>query len=432
MKTYATSYPLTRAISYSPSSARLAGSTGAGMRITNNVLTENSASGTFIGTLSTFGTTGTPVFTLVNSASNKIALSGTNNVTVQAGAANTDYEVTPSYSFIVSVTGVAPVLPNTTFQIVVTDVLEPVAPANTVLPVISGSPYVGQTLACDTGTWTGVPTPTYTYQWKYFGGGNIAGATGSSYVIQPGDSGTQLTCTVTATNGSGNASAVSLPSAGITSGSPSNTVGPSISGALNVGSVLTLDPGIWVGPPTIVLAYQWNTYNTSTSVTTPIPGATTLNYVTQPSDVGLKINCKVTATNSYGSAQNFASLVGPITGAASPPANAGGANLPVISGGLVAGNLLSTTDGTWTGSPAPTFTYQWKNGGANIAGATASSYTTVSGDVGAMISVTVTGTNGSGSASATATAVGPITPSGSGPSLDFSDPDNSGYIPGIL
>ena len=54
-----------------------------------------------------------------------------------------------------------------------------VAPANTVLPVISGSTTVGSTLTTTDGTWTGSPTPTYTYQWKR-GGTNISGATANA------------------------------------------------------------------------------------------------------------------------------------------------------------------------------------------------------------------------------------------------------------
>lgn len=38
-------------------------------------------------------------------------------------------------------------------------------PVNTVAPTISGTPKVGTTVSAARGTWTGVPTPTNTYQW---------------------------------------------------------------------------------------------------------------------------------------------------------------------------------------------------------------------------------------------------------------------------
>lgn len=74
-----------------------------------------------------------------------------------------------------------------------------------------------------------------------------------------------------------------------------------------------------------------------------------------------------------------------------PPANT---VLPVITGVMNIGQNLSTTDGTWTGTPAPTFTYQWKRGGVAIGGATANTYTVVAADLGTTITITVTAANG--------------------------------------
>jgi hypothetical protein len=83
--------------------------------------------------------------------------------------------------------------------------------------------------------------------------------------------------------------------------------------------------------------------------------------------------------------------------------------LPVISGTAQVASTLTTTDGNWTGTPAPTYSYQWKRNGTNIGGATASSYLIVIADITTTITVTVTATNTGGSASATASGVGPIT-----------------------
>jgi len=81
-------------------------------------------------------------------------------------------------------------------------------PVNTTPPVVSGTPAVGQTLSCSTGTWTGEPTPTYIYAWLR-NGSAIAGASASTYGVQAADRGAGLACQVTATNKSGSASATS-------------------------------------------------------------------------------------------------------------------------------------------------------------------------------------------------------------------------------
>lgn len=93
------------------------------------------------------------------------------------------------------------------------------APVNTVLPVISGTESVGSTLTASTGTWTGRPSPTFTYQWKR-AGVDIGGATAASYLLVAGDSGTVITCAVTATNSEGNATATSAGTAAIAGSTP--------------------------------------------------------------------------------------------------------------------------------------------------------------------------------------------------------------------
>lgn len=84
----------------------------------------------------------------------------------------------------------------------------PSAPVNTVAPALSGDFFVGQTLTCSTGTWTGSPAPSFTYQWRN-AGVDIGGATSSTYVLQASDDRDSITCNVTATNGSGSASQLS-------------------------------------------------------------------------------------------------------------------------------------------------------------------------------------------------------------------------------
>ena len=64
-----------------------------------------------------------------------------------------------------------------------------------------------------TGTWSGSPTPTYSYQWKRLPS-TLVGTNSSSYMTVVADVGIDITCTVTATNASGTASQAASNSRG--------------------------------------------------------------------------------------------------------------------------------------------------------------------------------------------------------------------------
>lgn len=93
--------------------------------------------------------------------------------------------------------------------------------------------------------------------------------------------------------------------------------------------------------------------------------------------------------------------------AGTPPVNT---VAPVISGTQVVGSSLSSTTGTWTGTPLINYTYQWYRGATLISGATSSSYTLVQADAGNTSNITcqVTATNAIGSATATSNTLAQI------------------------
>ena len=91
-------------------------------------------------------------------------------------------------------------------------------PQNAAPPTIGGDPIVGRTLMAGTGSWSGAPPPTYSYQWRRCdsGGGNcvsIIPATGSTYTLVTGDQGSTIRVAVTATNTAGSATATSAATA---------------------------------------------------------------------------------------------------------------------------------------------------------------------------------------------------------------------------
>src|SRR5262249_41187823 len=85
-----------------------------------------------------------------------------------------------------------------------------------------------------------------------------------------------------------------------------------------------------------------------------------------------------------------------------PPTNT---DLPAITGTAQQDHTLTTTDGTWDGSPTH-FDYQWQDCDANgqkcvNTGTDATTYALTSGDVGHTVQVIVTATGAGGSAHAT-------------------------------
>lgn len=80
--------------------------------------------------------------------------------------------------------------------------------------------------------------------------------------------------------------------------------------------------------------------------------------------------------------------------------------LPAITGIAQVGQTLTSTTGTWSGSP--TYTRQWQANGVAISGATGATYVVVAGNVGQTIRVVVKATNSSGFVSATSAATAAV------------------------
>jgi hypothetical protein len=111
---------------------------------------------------------------------------------------------------------------------------------------------------------------------------------------------------------------------------------------------------------------------------------------------------------------------GPQPTVESPPANV---SPPAVSGSAVEGNVLSAEAGSWTGTTPMQYAYRWQRNGIDIAGASGSSYTLTSADVGDRLDVVVSASNtvGSSAASSPATAIvaaAPLAPSGPAASVN--------------
>ena len=212
-------------------------------------------------------------------------------------------------------------------------------PANSALPVITGTPQVGQTLTGRHGIWTNGPT-SYTDQW-YRAGTAIPGATSLTYSPQTADVGSTLMLGEFATNAVGSSFLVmSVATAPVTAPSPSvpvNISPPTITGTPQVGQTLIGAHGSWTNSPTS-FSDQW--YRAGAA----IPGATSLMYSPQTADVGSTLTLGEVAANAAGSsAQAMSAATAPVT---SPPATGllnGSFEVPAI-----ASYAYGPSGGNWT------------------------------------------------------------------------------------
>ena len=232
-------------------------------------------------------------------------------------------------------------------------------PANTSLPVISGSTISGQLLSASTGVWSGSPTG-YAHEWRRCdatGAGcvAIAGATGSGYTLVSADVGSTIRVAVTASNSAGSTTAVSAQTAVVTSPQPpANTSLPVISGSPVAGQVLSASTGVWSGGPT-GYAYEWRRCDPTGAGCVAIAGASGSSYTLAAADVGSTLRVAVTASNAAGSTTAVSVQTAMVT-SPQPPTNT---SLPTISGSPVNGQPLSASTGVWTGNPTG-YSYEWR------------------------------------------------------------------------
>jgi hypothetical protein len=175
-----------------------------------------------------------------------------------------------------------------------TAVVVAAAPANTVLPTISGSATDATELAASPGTWSGTAPITYDYQWLHCtssGSGcqAIDGETDSSYVVDSDYVGESIRVEVTATNAVGNDSAVSTQTAPIASVPRSQTAPMVVDGLAMVGRTLSLNVGGWAGTGPITYQYQWQRCDAGGASCLNISGAYQNSYELTEQDLGSRM-----------------------------------------------------------------------------------------------------------------------------------------------
>jgi Right handed beta helix region len=210
---------------------------------------------------------------------------------------------------------------------------------------------------------------------------------------------------------------------------PTNVVPPTVSGTPQAGQTLTGTLGSWSGTEPISLQPYWQRCDSAGSSCTNIAGATSLSYTLTAAEVGATIRLRVVATNAVGTAQAVSAATGAVVAAPVPPASSAP---PAVSGMAQAGQTLSGTLGTWSGTQPITLQPYWRRCDSagffcsDISGATSLSYTLTAADVGATIRLRVIATNAAGTAEASSTATAPVAAAAPVPPTSSAPPTVSG------
>ena len=277
-------------------------------------------------------------------------------------------------------------------------------PTNTVLPTISGTLAVGQSVTASSGSWDATPS-SISYQWYRCSTAlstscvQITGATTTTLKLVAADGGNFLQLQVTALTAGGGTTASSPISARVVI-QPVAAVIPTITGVVQLGSTLTVTTGTWNDVITPIYSYKWQRCTSlEVSSCTDIPAATNATYTITVSEIGMYIRGVVTVVAT---ANNLTavSISEPTSRLNAEPTLI---TPPTISGLAIVDEILSATSGTYNSFPTAIYTYQWQScttielsSCTPISGAVQATYTLLTADIGKYIRVMVTATNNLG------------------------------------
>ena len=336
------------------------------------------------------------------------------------GATSATYKLTESdgrYFILVSVTALNAGAGTTASSTFSTRILT--KPVATAIPIISGSPMYGATLSLSLGTWSGIASGSFTYQWQRCSSvevttcRDLANATENSYLLQTADVGQYIRGSIKVLATNENLEGIAFTSlTSRVSSEPLSTSVPTIAGVVAVGERLTTSTGNFTAFPEPTYTYQWQKCN-SVDVTScvVIPGATNSDYLLSESQLASYIRVMVTASNSLGVRGTPSSLTSAVINPSLPVNQI----VPSISGSPVDRLTLTLALGTWSGVPTPTTAAQWQlctdAAGANcsdISGATNATLKLTFADLGKYFRAKVTATNRIGVVSANSNLLGPV------------------------
>src|SRR5438067_744093 len=255
-------------------------------------------------------------------------------------------------------------------------------PPTITTPVVSGAAQEGETLTASASS--GQSDNAVTYQWQR-DGQDIAGATGSTYLVLEGDEGHTLDVVATATNDNGlTASQTSAATAAVLDTAPTVSV-PLVSGTAREGETLTASASS--GQSDNAVNYAW--YSSADGYTTAI--GTGASYVVREADEGNTIEVRATATNDNG-------LTASQTSAATATVldTAPTVSVPLVSGTAREGETLTASASSGQSDNAVNYAWYSSADGYTTPIGSGPSYQVQEGDEGFTIEVRATATNDDG------------------------------------
>ena len=227
--------------------------------------------------------------------------------------------------------------------------IAPVASGST---AITGTPTVAATLSAPALTWMPAADTT-TWAWQFKNGAawtNIAGATGSSYLLAPTDLGRIIRVVTTVrTAGFAVATSIAPQTTAVIAGALVNagaTVTPASPATL---VTMTATPGTWT-PTQASLAYQWKQSANGGVSYTAIAGAVAATYTVPATLFGRTLAVDITAKKP-----GYANKTTTVVSGVVSHGNLALVKAPTISH---VGEVYTATPGTWSPS-ATSATYAW-------------------------------------------------------------------------
>ena len=204
-------------------------------------------------------------------------------------------------------------------------------------PTISGTPQVGETLTADTSAITdedGLDDVSYSYQWLAVGS-DIAGATGSSYLLSTGEQGQTIQVKVNFTDDADNQESLTSAATVAVAAKPNTPASglPTISGTPQVDETLTADTSAISdedGLTNVSYQYQWLRGDAD------IEGQTSSTYELVSADLDKTIKVRVTFRDDADNAESLTSMATTAVAAQPTPAvllTASFANVPADHNG---------------------------------------------------------------------------------------------------